>query len=545
MSTPSAPFVLHASGWGGNDGNWSTFEIGVGTPAQSFSVLPFTSNGEVLVPLPEACDSSISDCARSRGVGSRNGVQSGGFQSNQSTTWEQIEIADIGADNLLFPDSTEAALYGLETVSLGLLNTPTLDDQIAGGINSLNFWSGSLGLGASPAKFPNLAEAVATVLDALKSQNLSASNSYGYSAGAAYRNSPGSIVIGGFDRAAFEPSNVSFPATAVGSRSLTTRLKTLVISNTLQGTISPPLESGGYNMTLDSATAQIWLPGSLCDNIANALGLSFDNNTELYFVNSTTRSRLIAAAPQFAFTLAAESRPEMTTNIVLPYAALDLQIGVPYYTSDVSYFPMRRAANESQFVLGHAFLQEAYLVVDWERQNFTLGQSLHRPGVSDDLVTIQPLPLVKKSSSALPIRAIVGIAVGAVIIFALIGAWLWVVRRRKRRQRQTQGVLNDQVQDQSADLGFPLDKKDPATFYEGEAKLAAHDTKLRAELMSSHMHELPSPCKEKSDMIEIDRAELSGIDSAQQLMSNEVYELPGHESAKQMYAEASSSRNEE
>src|ERR1019366_4883174 len=47
----------------------------------------------------------------------------------------------------------------------------------------------------------------------------------------------------------------------------------------------------------------------------------------------------------------------------------------PLVTKNSSrYFPLKRAANDSQTTLGRAFLQEAYLIVDYERSNFSLYQ---------------------------------------------------------------------------------------------------------------------------------------------------------------------------
>ncbi|PPJ56836.1 hypothetical protein CBER1_10158 [Cercospora berteroae] len=548
MSSAESPLIIQSSSWGGNDGKWSVYQVDVGTPAQRFNVLPATSDGEIWVPVPEGCDSSIPNCASSRGIEAVDGVQSSGFQTNESSSWQQIGIYDLSADDSLFPNSGDAALYGLENVSLGALNASSLSNQIVGGISSYNFWLGIIGLGAQPARFSNLPDTAATVLGSAKQQNLSASVSYGFSAGAAYRNAPGSIIMGGYDRAAFEPSNLNFPLAFAGSRSLTARLKNLVISNTLQGTISPPFEPGGLNMSIDSTVAQIWLPGSICDTLSAALGLQYDNSTELYFVNSTAHQSLLDQAPEFTFTLAAAGSPNTTTSIVLPYAAFDQQIGQPWSTEDTTYFPIRRAANESQLVLGRTFLQEAYLVVDWERQNFTLGQSLHRPGVSNDIVTIEPATS-SSGSSRISVGAIAGIAVGAVLLIAAICGGIWFFRRKKRREQRARDETADaeaRARTEAAVDMYPPDKKDPIGDYEGDAELPGHTrpNKLEAELMAEYRHEMPSPYQEKDNVFVSERPELFGGDSAQMPGSNEIYELPGHEAAKEMDAPASGETSE-
>jgi hypothetical protein len=84
-------------------------------------------------------------------------------------------------------------------------------------------------------------------------------------------------------------------------------------------------------------------------------------------------------------------------NITLPYDAFDLQLSYPYLPNttyaDPSkyYFPLRQAANETQYVLGRAFLQEAYLITDYERNNFSIHQAVHNASLLGNisLVNIQ------------------------------------------------------------------------------------------------------------------------------------------------------------
>ena len=48
-------------------------------------------------------------------------------------------------------------------------------------------------------------------------------------------------------------------------------------------------------------------------------------------------------------------------DIVLPYASFDLLASYPRVLNATKYFPLKRAANESQYTLGRTFLQEAYV----------------------------------------------------------------------------------------------------------------------------------------------------------------------------------------
>lgn len=80
-----APFSFSADqDFLGNDGLWSTFSIQVGTPAQTFHVLPSTSSQETWLPAVEGCTAADgSKCGAQRGVGVFRGVASSGFDSTQ------------------------------------------------------------------------------------------------------------------------------------------------------------------------------------------------------------------------------------------------------------------------------------------------------------------------------------------------------------------------------------------------------------------------------------------------------------------------------
>jgi hypothetical protein len=72
--------------WEGNDGAWSTFIIRVGTPAQTFRILPSTASEETWVPAPEECpvlNLPTEECGDKRGVQVFENAPSGGFMVNE------------------------------------------------------------------------------------------------------------------------------------------------------------------------------------------------------------------------------------------------------------------------------------------------------------------------------------------------------------------------------------------------------------------------------------------------------------------------------
>lgn len=256
--------------------------------------------------------------------------------------------------------------------------------------------------------------------------------------------SPGSLVIGGYDSAGLSSDNIQSTVIAAGRRSLPIWLRSLVITDSLIGTRSTPIAENGARMAIDSTVSQLWLPNSTCDALATALGLIFHEATGLYYLNETTHSRLVQLNPEFTFTISDESLNE-TTNIVLPYAAFDLMVGPPVYAGAVRYFPIRRSADELQNTLGRAFLQEAYLVVDWERKSFRVGQALHNDRKSRHIVPISAVPSPEHHPSGLSTGSIIGIAVGLSLGFILSLSVLFYIWWRRRRTQKAKRLTDTTV----------------------------------------------------------------------------------------------------
>ena len=122
-----APFQVAPSwSWDGDDGKWSSFSIEVGTPPQSFRVLPSTTGAETWVPYPPGCEgslASISNCGNLRGVGNFDGQSSLGYQTNASSTWDLIGVYELAAEQNLWGSTGNPGYYGYDTVSLQQLSS--------------------------------------------------------------------------------------------------------------------------------------------------------------------------------------------------------------------------------------------------------------------------------------------------------------------------------------------------------------------------------------------------------------------------------------
>jgi hypothetical protein len=456
--TPEPYVVPPSQEFDGSDGEWSTFKINVGTPGQDFRVLPSTKSGQTFVVHPDGCGGKKSDpedCPSRRGVGAFNGVQSNGFLFNSSSTWSAIGQYDVDLEATLGAQNTSGD-YGFDRVSLGAaadsMSTLSLDRQVVGGIADTDYFLGHIPLGVPESSFGG-GKSYDAFLPTLRNKTLIPSLSYAYTAGAKYRLKSvfGQLIIGGYDSTRFKPNteDFSFTFSTDPSRLLTVGVGSITGTNTLKGASS--LSSGTHFSLIDSTVAHMWLPRDICDSFEAAFGLTYDESQNLYLINSTMRDQLKARNPSITVKLVNSLQDISTnyTNIVLPYSAFDLQVSWPYYSNATNYFPIRRAANDTQYTLGRVLLQEAYLMVDYERGNFTVAQTVWPdPLPAANIITIQPpgASSTNSSSSGLSTAAVAGIAVGAgVLIVAVLIGFFFFWRRRRVTKAQKYELANTQL----------------------------------------------------------------------------------------------------
>lgn len=191
MSTIKPIVFSPSQDFNGNNGNWSSFILRVGSPEQDFRVLPSPATGVVFVPDTTGCllsDNEAYDCASHRGV--VNASYQSGFQANISTTWESLGTFEVGiSTNLGF---NAGAHYGRDNVGLMFQYSggPTLPGQVVGSIiNKRPFFVGFFGLSPKSFNFTNLDNPHPSYMTSLRENRQIPSISYGYTAGAHYSKS--------------------------------------------------------------------------------------------------------------------------------------------------------------------------------------------------------------------------------------------------------------------------------------------------------------------------------------------------------------------
>jgi hypothetical protein len=372
-----------------------------------------------------------------------------------SSTWEEYGSYQL---NTILEERVGLngdGLYGYETLSLGWTgdNLPSLQHQLVAGIITSDFYLGSLSLSPRPSNFTDFNNPIPSFMQGLRNSSTPIpSLSWSYTAGA-FNLAPkvfGSLVLGGYDSTRFQSNDITFPFGDDISLDFQVAIQSVTTNMT-----DTPLLSTGIISYVDSLVPDIWLPIKTCQLFEEAFGLVWDNTTELYLMNDTLHESLLEKNPTVSFKVGPQVSGASIT-IDMPYwnfyhTATSAYVG----NSSGLYFPLRRAANDTQYVLGRTFLQSAHISADYERSMFNLSQALYpSSSTKENIVAVLP-PLEETSpgeggngnpsgSSGIGTGAIAGIAVGAFVMLAVIAIAIFIMyRRKKKAKREEAHELDD------------------------------------------------------------------------------------------------------
>lgn len=236
----------------------------------------------------------------------------------------------------------------------------------------------------------------------------------------------------------------------VGVQSIIVDPDDSVDSNSYSATVDNP----GFFALIDSTLPYLWLPQDVCDKLQTIFRLTYDSTTEMYLVNETSYKQNKAMNPQVTFKLGNSVKDSNDfISISLSYDAFDLQAQWPIYSNATRYFPIKRSPT-GYYVLGRAFLQETYIIVDYERNNFTVAQatfsdpmpsativSINAPNSGSTLSSATPIPTTS-SGHSLGTGAIAGISIAGVVILIIIAILVFFFRKQQLKKRQPIQVHN-------------------------------------------------------------------------------------------------------
>ncbi|KAI8931995.1 hypothetical protein NX059_010891 [Plenodomus lindquistii] len=468
-ATLPSPISVPPSGeFDGDDGKWSSFNINIGNDGsgigQNFRVLISTSSGLTVVPQQASwCDT---ECAENRGVEIFQGSQSLGLETASSKTWEDSGLYDIPLPEWFTANLTldplglpPGGVFGKDFVAYGhtTAGARTSPKQFVVAYSDKDFYTGWLGLAAGSTGVTN--GSLPNFLDNLLGPNdpIVPSRSFGYSAGAHYRNNgrgvPGSLVLGGYDSSRAKDSGVSIDMPGASDNTLTVGVQSVtyatdpdVATYSASFTSNDQREEGGFMADIDSTIPYLILPDDICGFFANKFQLTYDEDTRYYLVNESAHAWNKQQNPTVTFKIGVGTQDSLIdfASVVLPYGAFDGQLSPPKVNQTTQYFPIRRSG-DGKSVLGRTFLQEAYLIVDYESLNFTVVPAVLEKIPKENIVPIFPKDYVPPreigdgggGGGGLAAGAIAGIVVGIVLAFVAAGiaAFLFLRRRRKANKK--------------------------------------------------------------------------------------------------------------
>lgn len=282
--------------------------------------------------------------------------------------------------------------------------------------------------------------------------------------------------MGGYDAARFNPSNVSFSLAADISRDLVVGLQSIT---SVESNRSTQLLLPSAHLTfIDSTVPEIFLPIDACMSFERAYGLVWNTTYEMYVVDDELHANLLMRDPVFTFEIGDFTTGGPTVEIVLPYSSFDLKYMVRLDLPPIQYFPIQRAMNDSQLTLGRVFLQEAYLITDYERGNFSVSQCRFEEPINRKILPILPVnanlttdpstnqttintsvqggsPNTNQTTSNTSVRGgspnldrskIAGIVAGTVLgllLMLTLCCWPCILRRHRRRKvAKTKAVIS-------------------------------------------------------------------------------------------------------
>ncbi|KAF4550534.1 Hypothetical protein D9617_17g048020 [Elsinoe fawcettii] len=509
VSTPVA--VTPSDDWDGIDGSWSSFNIRVGTPPQYSRVFASWQGYQTWVIHPEGCAPSDTSCVNRRG---------GVFNMNNSKTWEDVGLYNLAMQANLGLGGN--AYFGYDVVGLGGAGEegPTLENSTVGDLAVYTFYMGILGLNPKPSNWTSFSNGAPSLMTQFKQKGIIPSVSFGYTAGAPYRFTrvPASLTLGGYDTSRFEPNNVRYTLGTDNSRDTLVGVQSITTTQS-GGSGTVQLLPNPIYALIDATVAELWLPLAACQAFEREFGLVYNNDTQLYLVNSTLHRDLLARDATVSITIGEGTSGNPSTTIDFPYAAFDLTARPPYSNLSVesTYFPLRRAANDTQYTLGRTFMQEAYISVDYERAKFNVSKVAWTQDASSNLVAIQPTPTGSRSGSnnnnagepakksGISIGVIVGIVIAAVVLLlAGVAFFFW----RRRKQRSAAAALKRHDSSRSAGLSSSGDTvvTDARPYFE-KAELEGNDpgfAKLKhktSTLGGSTMYSPTSPTSANGTLI--------------------------------------------
>ncbi|KAL5873957.1 hypothetical protein ACKVWH_009585 [Pyricularia oryzae] len=148
--------------------------------------------------------------------------------------------------------------------------------------------------------------------------------------------------------------------------------------------------AGSAVMVISPEMPYLYMPLGTCEAAAEHLPVVFDEHLKLYLwkTEDPYYERIVNSSAWMRFSL--ESRTGKIIDIKVPFKLLNLQLEPPLVESTTPYFPCRPIPSIDAFYFGRAFLQAAYVIVNYDNNVTIIAQAPGPDSGSEQLVSLQP-----------------------------------------------------------------------------------------------------------------------------------------------------------
>ncbi|KAL8849551.1 MAG: hypothetical protein Q9221_005485 [Calogaya cf. arnoldii] len=125
--------------------------------------------------------------------------------------------------------------------------------------------------------------------------------------------------------------------------------------------------TSSISVDLNPAAPYLHLPQSACAAITKDLPVTYESKYGLYFwdVNNPRYDRIMGSPSYLYFVFRTTNLEIANLTIKVPFQLLNLSLEQPLITRPTTYFPCQPPQGSSTYSLGRAFLQAAFIGVNW------------------------------------------------------------------------------------------------------------------------------------------------------------------------------------
>ena len=371
----------------GPDGPWQAASVSLGQPLQQLDLYP-GSTFETIILAESVCKGIQETC----GTG-------GLFDPSASSTIDDTSIVFFGHS---FGDTVDwtigamldrgRAIYVMDQLTLGshAVTVPNVSIRMMESVNmtypdgtAYPLQVGQLALGASVAN-QSFTVAGGPAINAslapnyLQQHNLIPTSSYGMHIGSAALNLPLSLWLGGYDMSrVLGPVSTQPYSADIANNNFLIDLLDIGVGVEYGGSPFPYQARQGLlaeknssitfvSVAMNTAAPYMYLPNSTCAALTSDLPVTYSAKYGLYLWNvKDPQYTEIITSPTYLSFIFRTSGQNLTIKV--PFQLLNLTLDSPLIDTPTLYFPCTPPQDYPSYSLGRAFLQAAFIGVDWEQ----------------------------------------------------------------------------------------------------------------------------------------------------------------------------------